>query len=163
MKRNEGNGRDVGGDSNPSDLVVKKRRKRKREMKRKDEGEMAMPPRSNCCWSRSPSSRDEGRWRGPKTVVKWVVGLRQVGLGFFRKSLERFDTTALNMVPRGASSVTSHCIISVGLHYTKIWSNANDDLDSLSYILVYSVNIGPTQSQVLNLDTPNIFPNPCEL
>ncbi len=72
-------------------------------------------------------------------------------------------TTAFNMVPRGVSSVTSHSIISVGLHYTKIWSNANDDLNSLSYILVYSVNIGPTQSQVLNLDTPNIFPNPCEL
>ena len=91
MKRNEGNGRDVGGDSNPSDLVVKKRRKRKREMKRKDEGEMAMPPRSNRCWSRSPSSGDEGRWRGPKTAVKWVVGLRRVGLGFLRKSLKYFS------------------------------------------------------------------------
>ena len=88
MKRKVGNGRGGGGDSNPSDLVVKKRRKKKRKMKRKDEGEMATPPRSDRCWSRSPSSGDEGRWRGPKTAVKWVVGLRRVGLGFLRKSLE---------------------------------------------------------------------------
>ena len=82
MKRRIGNGRGGGGggDSNSSDLVVNKRGKRKR--KRKNKGEMATPPRSDRCGSQSPSSGDEGRWRGPKTVVKRVFGLRRVGLGF---------------------------------------------------------------------------------
>ena len=92
MKRNVGNGRGGGGDSNSFDLVVKKRRKRKRKRKRKDEGEMATPPRSDRCWSRSPSSGDEDQWRGPKTAVKWVVGLRWVGLGFSQELSGIFNT-----------------------------------------------------------------------
>ena len=69
-----------GGDSDPSDLVVKKRRKRKR--KEKNKGEMATPPRSDHCWSRSPSPKGEGRRRGPKAVLKRVVGFRRVGMWF---------------------------------------------------------------------------------
>ena len=96
VKRKVGNGRGGGGDSNPSDLVVNKRGKRKR--KRKNEREMATPPRSDRCWSRSPSSGDEGRWRGPKIVVKWVFGLRQVGLGFSQEVSGEFFSASLNSI-----------------------------------------------------------------
>ena len=88
MKQKVGNGRGGGGDSDPSDLVVKKKRERKR--KGKNIGEMATPPRSDRCWSRSPSPGGEGWRRGPKTVLKWVFGFRRSVWVFLGKSLEGF-------------------------------------------------------------------------
>jgi hypothetical protein len=78
VKRKVGNGRGGGGDSDPSDLVVKNRKKGKikwdkeRKMKRR----RATQPRSDHLWSRSPSHGGEGRLRNPENGGVRSVGFR---------------------------------------------------------------------------------------